>query len=105
MPKKETKKEDQSQLVAILAYITIIGWIAALVINSSNKSDFGSFHIRQALLIFIVWFVLWFIPVIGWLLNIVVLVFWIMGLVYAIQKKKTLVPLFGTYAQDWFKAL
>ncbi|MFW5990589.1 MAG: hypothetical protein ACOCQX_00005 [Candidatus Nanoarchaeia archaeon] len=89
-------------MVAILSYITIIGWIIALVLHQENKTSLGSFHLRQALLLMIAGLVLTFIPIIGWLLNIVVFVFWIMGLVYAIQKQEKEVPLIGGLAQQWF---
>ncbi|MBW2978324.1 hypothetical protein KY331_05755 [Candidatus Woesearchaeota archaeon] len=97
--------KDQSKLVAILSYITLIGWIIALILNMSKKTELGSFHIRQALLLIIANIVLWWIPVIGWILQIVVLIFWIMGLVYAIQGQMKEVPVIGSYAQKWFKGL
>jgi len=99
------EKKDQSKLVAILSYITLIGWIIALILNMQKKTELGSFHIRQALIIMLANIVLWWIPVIGWLLQIVVLIFWIMGLVYAIQGQKKEIPLIGSYAQQWFKGL
>ena len=98
-------EDNQSKTVAIVSYITPIGWIIALIMNQSKKTDLGSFHIRQALLLFIVWFVLSFVPVVGWLLNIVILVFIIMGLVYAAQGQKKEVPVLGSLAQKWFKGL
>jgi uncharacterized membrane protein len=99
------KNDDQSKVVAIVSYITLIGWIIALIMNQSKKTDLGSFHIRQALLIYIVGFILWWIPIIGWLLNIAVFVFWIMGLVYAAQGQQKEVPVLGSLAQKWFKSL
>ena len=98
-------KEDQAKVVAILSYITLVGWIIALILNMNKKTDLGSFHLRQALLLVIAWIIFWWIPVIGWLLNIVVLVFAIMGLVYAIQGQKKEIPLVGSLAQQWFKGL
>jgi len=98
-------KDDQAKLVAILSYITLVGWIIALILNMNKKTDLGSFHLRQALLLVIAWIIFWWIPVIGWLLNIVVLVFAIMGLVYAIQGQKKEVPIVGSLAQQWFKGL
>ncbi|MFW6450084.1 MAG: DUF4870 domain-containing protein [Nanoarchaeota archaeon] len=95
-------KNDKGHMVAILSYITIIGWIIALVLHQENKTSLGSFHLRQALLLMIVGLVLTFIPIIGWLLNIVVFVFWIIGLVYAIQGKEKEIPLIGGPAQKWF---
>ena len=97
--------KDQSKLVAILSYITLIGWIIALIMNMSKKTELGSFHIRQALILVLANIILWWIPVIGWLLQVVVLIFWVMGLVYAIQGQKKEIPLIGSYAQQWFKGL
>ena len=97
--------KDQSKLVAILSYITLIGWIIALILNMNKKTELGSFHIRQALLLVILNIVLWWIPVIGWILQIVVLVLWVMGLVYAVQGQMKEIPLVGKYAQQWFKGL
>ena len=51
-------KDDQSKVVAIVSYITIIGWIIALILNQSKKTELGSFHVRQALLLWICWFIL-----------------------------------------------
>jgi len=97
--------KDQSKLVAILSYITLIGWIIALILNMQKKTELGSFHIRQALLLVIANVVLWWIPVIGWILQVGVLVLWVMGLVYAVQGQMKEIPLIGKYAQQWFKGL
>ena len=59
---KQQPQPDQSKLVAILSYITFIGWIIALVLNQSKKTELGSFHVRQALLIMIAGIVLMWIP-------------------------------------------
>lgn len=91
--------------VAIIAHITLIGWIIAIVMNSNNKTDYGSFYIRQMLGIIILGFVLSFIPfinIIGWIL---VLVLWIMSLIGALSGEKKPIFLLGTQFQDWFKAI
>jgi uncharacterized membrane protein len=90
---------------AIVAHITIIGWIIALVLNSNEKDEFASYYIRQLLGIYLLGLVLTFIPIIGWLVSIVVLVFWILSLIGAIQGEKKETPLVGKYFQEWFKAL
>lgn len=105
MAKKSVKKADQGKVVAILSYITFVGWIIALVIHMGDKTRFGSFHLRQSLLIMITSFVLAWIPVLGWILALVLFVFWVMGLVYAVQGREKEVPLIGSYAQEWFKSL
>lgn len=90
---------------AIVAHITIIGWIIALVLNSSDKDEFASYYIRQLLGIYLLGLVLSFIPVIGWLASVIVLVFWILSLIGAIQGEKKETPLVGNYFQEWFKSL
>ena len=90
---------------AIVAHITLIGWIIALVINSNEKDELASYYIRQLLGLYLLNLVLWMIPIIGWLLNIVVFVFWIMSLVGSIQGEKKEKPIVGKYFQEWFKSL
>lgn len=96
---------DNSKTVAILSYITIIGWIVALVLHSNNRSELGAFHLRQALGLFITGFILVWIPVIGWFLNIVVFAFLIVGLIYAIQEEKKTVPFVGEFYQSIFSGI
>jgi len=90
---------------AIVAHITLIGWIIALIMNSSEKDDFASYYLRQLLGLYLTALVLSFIPVIGWIISIVVFVFWIMSIVGAIQGEKKETPLVGSYFQKWFKGL
>ncbi len=90
---------------AIVAHITIIGWIIALVLNSNEKDEFASYYIRQLLGLYLSGLVLSFIPVIGWVISIVVFVFWILSLIGAIQGEQKETPLVGKYFQEWFKML
>jgi uncharacterized membrane protein len=91
--------------VAIIAHIHLIGWIIALVMNNNEKkSEFASFYIRQMLGLVLASFI-WIIPLVGWILGLVVLVFWIMSLISAIGGKKTLTPIIGEKFQEWFKSL
>lgn len=41
--------ESQGKTTAIISYILIIGPLIAISINSENKNQFASFHIRQGL--------------------------------------------------------
>ena len=90
---------------AIISYITIVGWVVALILNNQKKHEFTSYHIRQTLLLYIIWLVFSFIPIIGWLLNIGVLILWILGLISAINGEKKSIPIVGELAQKWFKSL
>lgn len=98
----ENKVEIDPKVIGIIAYLTLIGWIVALILNSSAKSEFGSFHIRQALGIGLLGLLLAFIPVIGWILTIILV---IIGLMSAINGEQKTVPVVGEYFQDWFKGL
>jgi hypothetical protein len=89
---------------AILAHITIIGWIVALIINSNQKEEHASFYLRQTLGIYLAFMVVSWIPVVnifGWL---IIFAFWLLSFVYALQGDQKVIP-FGEYFQDWFKAL
>lgn len=96
---------NDAKLIAILSYVTIVGWIIAMIMHQSQKTKLGGFHIRQSLMIMITGFVLSFIPIIGWFLSIFVFILWIMGLIYAIEGKQKKVPVIGDLGQRWFKGL
>lgn len=91
--------------IALIAHLTLIGWIVALVMNNNTKSEFGSFYIRQVLGLGLCGLVLSFIPVFGWIVSLGILVLWIMSLVGALAGEKKLTPVLGAYFQDWFKSL
>ncbi|QNJ98632.1 hypothetical protein [Constantimarinum furrinae] len=102
---------DNGKTVAIISYITLIGWIIALVMHNGNKTALGAYHIRQSLGIIIIAVLLAIlnsvlgIPIIAWIIQIGILVFWILGLIAAIQGEMKPVPLLGAQFQDWFKGI
>ncbi len=98
--------------IAIISYITIIGWVIAFVLNQEKKDEFATFHIRQMLgigLFGIAISVVNVIPLLGqivWLLGIIpLLVFWVMGLMSALNGTKKTVPLLGDKFQEWFATI
>lgn len=106
---------DSASWIGIVAYLTIIGWVIALVAkqqSAENNTEFNRFHVRQSLGLMIAGLVLMIvgqIPILGWLLSFVgtiaLLVLWVMGLVGAAQKKQEPLPFVGEPFQDWFQAL
>jgi uncharacterized membrane protein len=96
---------SQGKNIAIIAHITIIGWIIALIMNNSDKTELGSFYIRQMLGLLIFSFVLWFVPVVGWILNLVMLILWILSLIGALGGEKKTIPVLGEHFQNWFKGI
>ena len=99
VPPPVSTTEDKT--VAILSYITLFGFIAAIVIHSNKKTQLGAFHLRQSLGLFLTTFLI-IIPILGWLLAIFILVMWIMGLISAIKGEMKPVPLVGPLYQKWF---
>ena len=91
--------------IALIAHLTLIGWIIAFVMNNNTKSEFGSFYIRQVLGLGLCGLVLSFIPLRGWLGSLGIFVLWIMSLIGALNGEKKLTPVLGEYFQDWFKSL
>jgi hypothetical protein len=105
---KETfssNNSDNGKTVAIIAHLTLIGWIIALIMNNGNKTEIGSFYIRQVLGIMLLGFVLGMIPIVNFIAWIIPLVLWVISLVGALGDKQKPVLLIGDYFQDWFKSL
>lgn len=107
---------EEGKTRAIVAHMTLIGWIIALVMNNEKKDEFASFYIRQMLGLFItgiacsfVGMFLAFIPFLGLLvmpaLWIGLFVFWILSLIGAAGGEKKMMPLVGPQFQEWFKSL
>ncbi len=96
---------ESGKTVAIVAHLTLIGWIIAIIMNSSNKTELGSFYIRQTLGIGLLGLVLGLIPIINFIAWVFPLILWIISLVGAINGNKKPVFLVGEYFQDWFKSL
>ena len=105
--------------IAIISYLTLIGWIIAFVMYSSNKSQLAIYHIRQSLALFIlgvicyiVQLIFLFIPFIGWLISILMIlvyigifILWILGLISAINGEEKHVPVIGAKAQEILKGI
>ena len=96
---------------AIIAHITIIGTIIAFVLNNSSKNEFTSFYLRQMvglhLLSFInEWFIRGYVSgVVSWAITALLVAFWFVSLIGAINEEEKLVPFLGEQFQDWFKGI
>jgi len=97
---------------AIIAYLTVIGSVIAIFMNQEeSKSEFATFHIRQALGLFISFFLLgYFVGYAdSWTATSTFYIFyfilWIYGFAGALQGQKRLLPLVGTFFQSTFKSL
>ena len=103
----------EDKTVAILSYLTLIGFIVAIVLHGSKKTRLGTFHLRQSLGLLITAIACWvlniilaFIPIIGWITIIIVwlglFALWLMGLISAASGQTKPVPVLGEQYQKWF---
>ena len=97
---------------AIVAHLTIVGWLIAFILNNTEKDEYASFYIRQQLGLMLTGIALGILsvfPIIGWLVSafggIALFIFWLVSLIWAIQGETKPLPWIGQYFQDWFKAL
>jgi uncharacterized membrane protein len=104
-----TAASTENKTVAIISYITIIGFIAAIVMHMNQKTALGAFHLRQVLGIVLtgaVGLVCAFVPILGWVVWFVVaiglFVFWLIGLLSAVKGEMRPVPILGAHYQKWF---
>lgn len=108
-----TVQTAEDKTVAIVSYLTLIGFIAAIIIHTNKKTKLGAFHLRQMLGFMltviaagICGFVLALIPVLGWIalfaLWISLFVLWVMGLIAAINGQMKPMPVVGPLYQKWF---
>lgn len=96
---------NEDKTVAILSYITLIGWVVAFVIYPKNKTGLGAYHLRQSLGLHITYHLLMFATIVGQILSVLVFIFLIIGLIYAIQGDKKPVPVLGEFYQSIFKGI
>ncbi|MEO6131288.1 MAG: hypothetical protein ABIQ02_05540 [Saprospiraceae bacterium] len=96
---------------SIVAHITIIGWIIALVMNQSDKGPNTSFYLRQVLGIFILAAVgTILLGLLGIYTLYLIWIFLMLGLViisllYALGGTQKPVPVLGVMFQQWFKGI
>ncbi|MGE5106834.1 MAG: DUF4870 domain-containing protein [Sphingobacteriales bacterium] len=105
-----------AKTIAWLSYITVIGWIVALVQHSNSpvKSSLAVFHLRQAFGLFVSWIAVWCLgiflvivtlgvgAILLWILYVAIFVLWLLGLISAINGEEKPVPAVGSLFQKWF---
>ncbi|HVS91730.1 MAG TPA: hypothetical protein VHE59_06845 [Mucilaginibacter sp.] len=117
---------DNGKNVAIVSYLSIIGWlIAYFAMHNDKKTELGSYHLRQTLLFYIFSFgvyIVWSVIVtalifslslglasiallLNWIIYIGLFVLWIIGFIGAINGEKKPIPLIGDKAQTMFKGI
>ncbi|NHF59178.1 hypothetical protein FK220_007495 [Flavobacteriaceae bacterium TP-CH-4] len=98
----------EGKTTAIVAYLTIVGALIAMSMNSEPRHAFARFHTRQAfgLHLFFLGFAIflsqWFNVYAWYGLYICYIVLWGYGFIGAISEKTNSVPVLGPYFQKWF---
>ena len=102
---------EEGKNIAIVSYITIIGSVIALIMNSEKKNVFAYFHIRQSLGIFLTFFAFgyfigyfdsWMITSAFW---VFIFILWVYGFLGALEGKMRIVPIVGELYQKLFKGI
>ncbi len=102
---------QEGKSYAIISYITIIGTIIAFFMNNDKKNEFASFHIRQALGLWLTFFALgyvvqffdrWLITFAFWLFFGILFIY---GFMNAFAGKPQMVPIVGEFYQKIFSSI
>lgn len=97
---KVSIKVSNKNGLAALSYI----WVLCLVPLLGSKDEFVQFHAKQGFVLFIIELALvlvaW-IPFIGWLLSLIVVIVAIIGVIKALNNEKWEIP----YIYEWSKKI
>lgn len=104
--------------VAFVAYLTLVGFIVAIILNKDEKKNsLGNFHLRQMLGLIIIGTVIWMgnlisgnIPILKYvlvpafmILGLGLMVLWILGFIDALNRRQKPVPFVGDIIQKQLK--
>ena len=102
---------EKGKQTAIVSYLTIIGSVIAIFMNQEeNRSEFASFHIRQALGIFLTFFLMgypigyfdnWMVSASFW---IFIFILWVYGFITCLNNETKMDPFLGELFQKVFKS-
>ena len=101
---------NNSKALAIITYITLIGWIIAFALNNKQKNLLVSYHQRQSLGIQLIYFSTAFLISLTTLANLQVLflgvfILMIIGISNARNQKMKPLPMVGNYFEKWFESI
>lgn len=94
---------EKAKGTAWLSYLGIL-WLIPLLTMKENT--FAKFHVKQGIMLTILGVancVIVWIPVVGWVVPVYMVVMAIMGIVNSLNGKYWTMPIVGKWAADWFK--
>jgi uncharacterized membrane protein len=92
---------DASKWLAALSYVFVIVAVIALLIEPYKDEEFVRFAAIQAIALQLVIWVVGWIPVVGWIIALVALVFSIIAIVKAIGNEYYEVPVVYGFVKGW----
>lgn len=83
----------------------LLGFVSGIVFLVVEKeSSFVKFHARQStvtfLILLVIFLIFWWIPVIGFLLLIAILILWLFLMIKALQGERYLLPIVGEMVEE-----
>jgi len=120
MENNNIQDQNNGKIAAIVSYFWIIGWlISYFALHKDNKTELGSYQLRQTLLFAIIatgisWSLGAVVTVLIGLTNVFALIYliqlinlgflvlWVIGLIGAIKGEKKPIPFIGEWAQRLF---
>lgn len=102
---------EEGKTISVVAYLTVIGSLIALIMNNDKKNPFAAFHVRQGLGLCLTYMILgyfignfnsWNVSI-GFWIGFGILFFY--GLIGAISGKMNEVPLLGALYQKVFSSI
>ena len=96
----DSKDVEENKIFAVLAYLGILVVVPLL---AKKDSKFAMFHAKQGLVLLIAWVIAWLLSFvfIGFILDIVLIIFSIWGIVNAATGKWAKLPLVGDLAEKF----
>jgi len=107
MPTKKNNQPESGRLWAAAGYL----WIISIFVLAARKNDdFVRFHANQGALLFVISIPMFFIPIIGWMVNLLIGVLAIAGILKALSGERWELPFleetavkFGAWVIKTFK--
>ena len=96
MPEAKRVSQDD-KIWGLLSYLWVVS-IIALAMKKDN--EFVRFHASQGALLFVISFV-GIIPMLGWFINIFVIIFAVIGMIKAYNGEKWELPVIGKQAKEF----
>ena len=99
---------NNSKALAIITYITFIGWIIAFMLNNKQKHSLVTYHQKQSLGIQCIYFAIAVLITLTGLLSLQILflgvfILIIIGISNASNQINKPLPIVGVYFEKWFE--